>query len=207
MYGSGQADDPLVSGGTAPTSGQGSHLNKSNATGNDPISSTTEPFTEPSSTSGYGGSNTAGNDPIPSSLAPDSDTGIGSSTTSTGQYHDTTGAGQHHGTTDAGHHHGTDTTTPSVQSEIPSQAQSGSLAGLSGTRDTLDTSKPLPNEPPSGLSGISSSTTAGPHSSDLANKADPRVDSDLDGSKGLGSNIGDGDGLTGSSLPDRSVGK
>ena len=38
-----------------------------------------------------------------------------------------------------------------------------------------------------GNTGHSDSTTAGPHSSNLANKADPRVDSDMDGSRGLGS--------------------
>lgn len=36
-------------------------------------------------------------------------------------------------------------------------------------------------------SGRTSQSTAGPHSSNLANKADPRVDSDLDGSKTVGS--------------------
>lgn len=45
--------------------------------------------------------------------------------------------------------------------------------------------------------GGTSSTTAGPHSSNLANKADPRVDSDLSGQRGT-SNIGQGSGLTGS---------
>jgi len=34
--------------------------------------------------------------------------------------------------------------------------------------------------------GHSSTTTAGPHSSNMLNKADPRVDSDLDGSRNLG---------------------
>lgn len=38
----------------------------------------------------------------------------------------------------------------------------------------------------------SSNTTAGPHSSNLANKADPRVDSDRDGSRGYGSSTGTG---------------
>lgn len=38
-----------------------------------------------------------------------------------------------------------------------------------------------------GLSGITGGATAGPHSSSLANKADPRVDSDLDGSRTAGS--------------------
>ena len=37
-----------------------------------------------------------------------------------------------------------------------------------------------------GLTGATGSTSAGPHSSSLANKGDPRVDSDLDGSKTAG---------------------
>lgn len=38
-------------------------------------------------------------------------------------------------------------------------------------------------------SGLTGSTgTSGPHSSSLANKADPRVDSDRDGSRNLGAN-------------------
>ena len=52
----------------------------------------------------------------------------------------------------------------------------------------------VPSSTTSGYgSGMPSSTIAGPHSSNLANKADPRVDSDLDGSRvtgntGYGSN-------------------
>jgi len=42
-----------------------------------------------------------------------------------------------------------------------------------------------------------SNTTAGPHSSNLANKADPRVDSDLDGSRNLGARGAGGVGSTG----------
>lgn len=48
-------------------------------------------------------------------------------------------------------------------------------------------------------SGVGESTTAGPHSSNLANKADPRVDSDRDGSRGMGSNT-HGSGMTGSGI-------
>lgn len=45
------------------------------------------------------------------------------------------------------------------------------------------------------LGGSSADTaTSGPYSSDLANKADPRVDSDRDGSHGLGSSSGFGSG-------------
>jgi hypothetical protein len=36
----------------------------------------------------------------------------------------------------------------------------------------------------------SGTTTAGPHGSNLANKADPRVDSDLDGSRTVGNTGG-----------------
>ena len=50
-------------------------------------------------------------------------------------------------------------------------------------------------------SGLTGSTgTSGPHSSSLANKADPRVDSDRDGSRNLGANTGTsgyGSGTTG----------
>ena len=38
----------------------------------------------------------------------------------------------------------------------------------------------------SGSTSTTGPTTAGPHSSDLANKADPRVDSALDGSRTTG---------------------
>ena len=52
----------------------------------------------------------------------------------------------------------------------------------------------------SGITGgrHSGQTTAGPHSSNMENKLDPRVDSDLDGSRGIGSNRGTGTGTTGS---------
>ena len=207
MYGSGQPSDPIASGSTAPTSGPGSHLGSSNTTANDPASSA----------SGYGSSNFPGNDPLSSSTEPSSTTGYGSSATGTGHHHDknlATGYGdtgsdvndpystsRTQGTFDDA------ATTTSIKSSIPGLSQAQPLTDISGTQDTLDINKPLPSEPNSGLSGIPSSTSAGPHSSNLANKADPRVDSDLDGSRGLGGNNADGNGLTGSSLPDRTVGK
>ena len=82
-------------------------------------------------------------------------------------------------------------TTASVKSGVPGKAQSGS-----------NINKPLPHEPTTsgtGVMGSSSTTTAGPHSSNLANQADPRVDSDLDRSRGLGSNKPTGSGLGGHS--------
>lgn len=93
-------------------------------------------------------------------------------------------------------------TTASIKSGVTGKAQGGSLTNLSGTHKTSGSSKPLSE--PSAHAG--STHTAGPHSSALANRADPRVDSDRDGHKGLGtSTAGTGSGLTSSSLPDRSV--
>lgn len=82
------------------------------------------------------------------------------------------------------------------------KAQGGSLTNPSGSHHTLGSNKPLSE--PSAHAG--NTHTAGPHSSDLANRVDPRVDSDHDGHKGLGtSTAGTGSGLTGSSLPNRSA--
>jgi len=69
-------------------------------------------------------------------------------------------------------------TTASVRSGVPGQTtQTGS--GMTGTNDPTLTNKPLPREP----------TTAG------------------SGLAGLGNNTAGGSSLTGSSYPDRSVGK
>ena len=99
----------------------------------------------------------------------------------------------------------TDDDTASIKSGVTGFPQSSSvLTGPPGNTDPLDTNKPLPREPQSEMTG---STTAGPHSSNSANRADPRVDSNRDGSRGHGGNtIGDGSGLIGSSLPHRGVG-
>ena len=53
------------------------------------------------------------------------------------------------------------------------------------------------SEYPSGSTTRTAGTTAGPHSSSLANKADPRVDSDRDGSKVAGHHTGYGSTSTG----------
>ena len=96
-------------------------------------------------------------------------------------------------------------TTASVKSGVIGEPQVGSgLTGSGATDSSIN--KPLPREPESAGSEFTGASGAGPHSSSLANKADPRVDSDLDGSKGLGGS-GTGSGLTGTSLPDRSVGR
>lgn len=73
----------------------------------------------------------------------------------------------------ASHHHGQD------QDNIGQE--SGRSFPLGGNSNTTAGSGY-----PSDSAGLASDTTTGPHSSDLANKVDPRVDSDLDGSRGLG---------------------
>ena len=73
--------------------------------------------------------------------------------------------------------------TASISSGVPGKAQSGN--------SITKTNKPLPTAPGntsltgSGVTGTGN-TAAGPHSSNLENKLDPRVDSDLDGLSGLG---------------------
>ena len=78
------------------------------------------------------------------------------------------------------HHHGDRDTGRSFPLGGSSTNTTGrSAPGQTGAYSTGGTTSGYP-----ATSG--SSTTAGPHSSNLANKADPRIDSDLDGSRGLG---------------------
>lgn len=186
--------DPVKDGTTGTSSGQGSHLERSHAAGEDPLSTSTHP----TSTSGYGSTTSGTGHQSVVNEKPFSSHGLGS----TGLNEPSSATGTSSTLDDAA-------TTASIKSGIAGYPRSGSHTTSSGTRDTLDTNKPLPHEPTgTGLSGHSGSTTAGPHSSNLANRADPRVDSDLDGSKGVGSSTkGSGSGLTGSSLPDRSAGR
>lgn len=178
MYGSGRSSDPVHSGTTGGASGQGSHLGSSQA-GHNPLSSASNP-TSGDVSSGYGSNPTAGGHQ--SSLTGNATSRSGTSTA----FDD--GA-----------------STASIKSGIQGHSQSGSgLIGSSGSNDPIDTNKPLPSTPSSGL--IGGNTAAGPHTSNLANRADPRVDSDLDGSSGLSRGT-TGAGLTGSGLPDRSIGR
>ena len=72
-------------------------------------------------------------------------------------------------------------------SGLTGASTTGTGAGLGATGSGLSSST-------TGQHGYGNSTTAGPHHSNLANKTDPRVDSDLDGSRGLGSNTTTGTG-------------
>lgn len=100
----------------------------------------------------------------------------------------------------------------SIKSGQQGNSQESKITGIPETHDPLDTNKALPREPTTGYTGAHDSSTtsgAGPHSSAMANKADPRVDSDLDGSRGLGGRDTSGmaGGGMGSTLPDRTAGK
>ena len=90
-------------------------------------------------------------------------------------------------------------------SHFPSAASrtgGNETTAVDDTTSTTAVHSGVPGTAQSTGSGLTStgSTTAGPHSSDLANKADPRVDSDRDGSNTVGNTTTGGtSGLTGTS--------
>jgi len=188
LYGSGKSDDPVHTGHGHHTGKVGGNPITSNKTGDD-----TGPST---GFSGYGNAPAPGSNRAPE----DRDLYEGSNTGATGGSSASRMPGEFADDT---------ATTASIKSGIVGEPQSGSTMSGSNVHDPLNTNKALPREPELAGSGYATgSTGVGPHSSSLANKADPRVDSDLDGSKGLGSGTsGTGSGLTGTSLPDRSVGR
>lgn len=61
---------------------------------------------------------------------------------------------------------------------------------LTGREERYDGFEGEPKAVGGALGSHSSNTTAGPHNSNLENKLDPRVDSDMDGSRNLGSATG-----------------
>lgn len=91
------------------------------------------------------------------------------------------------GASTAIHHHG----DKEQYTDATNSSRSFPLGGHSATTTTPSAEFPYSS------TEKTASTTAGPHSSNLANKADPRVDSDLDGSGTLGNTgYGSGTGLT-----------
>ena len=190
MYGSGKSGDAVHDN---PISGNPITSNK---TGDD---------TGPTSAfSGYG------NTPLPGANRADVDKpGYGGNQTSTLGATGTTGHSTEPASTSRmpGTFDDDTATTASVKSGVIGEPQGG--AGLTGPDTTGPAiNKPLPREPETAGTGNLGHSGVGPHDSKLANKVDPRVDSDLDGSKGLGSSTsGAGPGLTGTSLPDRTVGR
>ena len=185
MYGSGQSSDPIHA-------GQGSHFGASRtADSSNPLSSGQSSSTTGTSALGGNPSSTGhsvGNEGLTGHR------GVGSSD----PYDSGRSDSRMPGAFDDG------SSTAEIRSGVPGR-NVGDSSGLTGSSSL---NKPLPNEPGTSSLGSGTTTTAGPHSSNLENKLDPRVDSDLDGSRGLGSRTGTtGSGLTGSSYPDRSLGK
>ncbi|KAI4241592.1 MAG: hypothetical protein LQ352_007411 [Teloschistes flavicans] len=208
--------DPHVSGGRGPlehatVEGAGSGLTGSHGvTGHQ------------SSTAGPHSSNLANKaDPrVDSDL--DGRSGIGSSTgttgglgSSSGTYGTTGGLGSSTGTHGTTSGYGSSNTTagphssnlankadPRVDSDLDGSrgygSSTGTTGGIGSSTGTHGTSSGYGSS--TGTHGTSSgygssNTTAGPHSSNLGNKADPRVDSDLDGRSGMGSSTGTTGGL------------
>ncbi|KAL8943227.1 MAG: hypothetical protein Q9216_001215 [Gyalolechia sp. 2 TL-2023] len=153
------------------------------ATSSDPIASSTHPTTastrEPIGQGGTG-SIQQGSTPLSSSRMP-------------GTFDDDVGS------------------TSSIKSGLPGNSHESKTTGIPETRDRLNTDKDLPREPAAGGTGAYSSShpaPSGPHSFTSATKTDPRIDNELDRSRGLGSHgtTGNTSALSGSSLPDRTVG-
>lgn len=133
MYGSGNMPgDPVHSG----QSGQGSHFDSSRTTGNDPLSSSTNPTSTSATGAGYG------NDPM--------------STPTSGQ--GSHGLNEPYASRMPGGFDDDAATTASVRSGIPGQSQSGS-----NIMDSNDPSlnKPLPREPTSAGTDMGTSSMAG----------------------------------------------
>lgn len=194
LYGSGRNNDPFHDGSTTgPVTSASTHPTTSSTSSYPPGSSSNPaPTTNPTSTHphGYGQESRvpgAGHDSAVNPH-PFASHGLG--------VVESTSASDTSGKFDDG------ATTASIKSGVAGKAQGGSLTDPSGTHHTLGSNKP--SSVPSAHSG--STHIAGPHSSDLANRADPRLDSGRDERKGPGtSTAGTGSGLTGSSLPTRSA--
>lgn len=185
LYGSGQSSDPVHSGNNT-ASGQGGHLGSSRTAGNDnnPLSSNTD--TSATGRSDYD-NNLATTGPSVGKDGSAGSSGLGPS--------NTLGSGAREPRIPGAFDYDNDaSSTTAIRSGVPGHGASG----LSGSSDI---NKPLPREPGSSPFGSASGATAGPHSADIENKIDPRVDSDLDGSRGLGRSTGTtGSGLTGSKV-------
>lgn len=198
MYGSGRSDDPVLSGtGTSQTHGQGSDVGGSDITGNDPRSTATDP----TSTSGY---ETGKDQHIGTSgYEPGKDQHIGTDRPS-----DLSGVDDRYPSSRLRGPSDDAATTASIKSGVPGKAQSGHLTGPSDTSDTFDTNKPLPKEPTdTAYTGSSIGSSGNPYSASSHNKLDPRVDLDSNPSGAIDHGRGTGSGLTGDTLPDRTVGR
>ena len=149
----------------------------------------------------FGSSRTTGNDPLSSSTNPTSGTG-------------TRGLSEPYSSRMPGSFDDDAATTASVSSGVPGRAQTRNAPSTGAYDSGLDTNKPLPSQPSTSNTGLTGSGVAGsggaagPYSSNLENKLDPRVDSDLDGRRGLSGNTtsATGSGVTGNTAAPQSQG-
>lgn len=140
-------------------------------------------------TSGFGTHSSGGHGPHSSGIANRADPYVDSTSgthshTSGGMGMGTTGTG-YTGSTTAGPHKSNlaNKADPRIDSDRDgSYTVGGNTTTGSGTAFGSSTT----GTGMTGSSGYNTKTTAGPHKSDMANKLDPRVDSDLDGSKTVG---------------------
>ncbi|KAL8871058.1 MAG: hypothetical protein Q9174_003037 [Haloplaca sp. 1 TL-2023] len=109
---------------------------------------------------------------------------------STGTHGSSTGMGSGPGSTTAGPHSSgmANKADPRVDSDL--DGRRGMETGSHGTTGGYGSSTGTGYGSNTGMTGTgsgygSSDTSAGPHSSNMGNKADPRVDSDLDGRRGM----------------------
>jgi len=94
------------------------------------------------------------------------------------------------GSTNAGPHSSNlaNKVDPRVDSDMDGSRNMGAATGTTGTTHTHGTTGGYTGTG-NGVTGTGS-TNAGPHNSNLANKIDPRVDSDMDGSRNMGAATG-----------------
>ena len=117
----------------------------------------------------------------------------GTHTHSTGTHTGTHTAGTHTaGSTNAGPHDSNmaNKLDPRVDSDMDGSRNMGASTGATGNSAYNSGTTGTGMTGNSGYTGTTGSTNAGPHSSNLANKMDPRVDSDMDGSRNMGANSG-----------------
>ncbi|KAI9743943.1 MAG: hypothetical protein M1818_002677 [Claussenomyces sp. TS43310] len=172
--------------GTSGSTGYGSGAGLTSTTGSGPLHSNNfANKLDPRVDSDFDGSRNAGLTQIHGNTAGTAGvhgSGVHSShTTTTGTYPTTGSTGGISSSTNAGPHNSSlaNKADPRVDSDLDGRgnrhgASTGGFLGSSGSHAT----------PGSGTA----QNTAGPHNSDTANKLDPRVDSDLDGSKTVGGN-------------------
>ena len=193
-----EAEKDRLGGTTGPTGGIPSDTRGTSGLGSSDYNQTGSGLTGTSSSAPYESSNRQAGSGLGATGA-----GLGAGTAAAAG----SGYGSGYGSSNTGPHDSNlaNKADPRVDSDLDSSRsnrQPGSgLTGAGATGAGFGAAGSGLSSSTTGQHGYGTSTTAGPHDSNLANKADPRVDSDLDGSRGFGSSTttGSGSGLTGGS--------